>query len=375
MPKRVLYVGTHRRPHKADPDDIAFGIYVFQHNNLIPGHFQAAGLSKSPQPGWLTLHPDGRVLYAVNEVGEGGVSAFSINPETGSLTLLNIRSTPPFPCHCDVDASGRFLLVVTNRGGTVQLFPIDPDGRLGEESDIHRHNGSSVHPRRQSMPHPHAVAFDPGNRFVLVPDLGLDQILVYELNLGCGKLIPRPDRNTRITPGAGPRHVVFDKLGRFFYVINELSARVTVFAYDPKLGSSEEIQTVDLLPNGFTGHRSGAEVGIHPSGRFLYATTRSHGSSGEQQIPGLDNIVWFQIDDVTGMLRVQGTVASGGEVPRSFTFDNTGDYLFVGNQCSGSIVTFRIDNGNGAPLPTGDIIYSPVPVCLLFVKDDSSLHR
>jgi 6-phosphogluconolactonase len=372
MHNGVLYVGTHRRAHKADPADIAFGIYTLQHTPLISGQFSALTMARSPQPGWIALHPGGKFLYAANEVevfegsDGGGVSAFSIDTETSSLTLLNTQATPSRPCHCEIDNTGRYLLVATFAGGTVHVFPIAPDGRLGDAADVHRHSGSSVHPR-QTKPHPHAVALDPENRFLLVPDLGLDQILVYQFDSGSGKLLPRPDRNARIKPGSGPRHIAFDKHGRFFYLVNEISATVTAFAYDSASGSSAELQTLDLLPDGFRGHRSGAEIKVHPSGRFVYVTTRSHGSSGEPPIRGLDAITWFQIEKESGMLRPQGRIASGGEVPRSFTFDANGDHLFVGNQCSGTIVSFRIDPETGTPSPSGQITATPVPVCLQFI--------
>jgi 6-phosphogluconolactonase len=372
MKTGLLYVGTHRRAHRADPVDVAFGIYAFR-KEPGSGRLIDVAVTETPQPGWIAVHPRGRFLYVTNEVGSfegadgGGVSAFAIDTETGSLTPLNTRRTPPLPCHCEVDASGRYLLVATFGAGTVHLFPLMSDGRIGPEADAHRHTGSSVHPRRQTQPHAHAVGIDPANCFVLVPDLGTDRIIVYELEHESGKLIPRPERNVRLAPGSGPRHVTFDPRARFVYLLNEMSATITTFGYDMTHGGLREIQTVDALPDGFSGLRSGAEVGIHPAGRFLYATTRSHGSSGEPPARGLDSIVWFEIDQEHGVLRPRGRVPSGGQIPRTFTFDSSGDYLFVGHQCSGTVVTFRIDPHTGTPIATGEVIASPVAVCVRFI--------
>ena len=263
MKHEVLYVGTHRRAHHADPIDIAFGIYSFQKD---PGNAQLnfIEVTECPQPGWIAVHPSGRFLYVVNEVanfeGEagGGVTTFAVNPETGSLSPLNTKRTPSLPCHCEIDATGRYLLVASFGGGTVHLFPIMSDGRLAPEADSHRHTGSSVHPRRQTHPHAHAVAIDPANRFVLVPDLGTDRIIVYELAQESGKLIPQPEREVRLSPGSGPRHLTFDATGRFAYLMNEMSATVTAFSYDSGRGALQATQTVDLLSDGFTGLRSGA---------------------------------------------------------------------------------------------------------------------
>lgn len=366
-----LYVGTHRRAHRSDPIDIAFGIYAFR-NELESRHLSALGMTNTPQPGWIAAHPNGRFLYAVNEVGrpggaeEGGVSAFAIDSDNGALSPLNTRPTPPLPCHCEVDASGRYLLVATFGGGTVHLFPLTPDGHIGPEADTHRHSGSSVHPNRQTHPHAHAASLDPANRFVLVPDLGIDQLIVYEFDPEAGKLVPRPEHNVRLAPGSGPRHVAFDSQARFVYLMNEMSATITAFAYDSDHGVLQEIQNTDLLPEGFSGLRSGAELGVHPTGRFLYATTRSHGSSGEPPIRGLDSLVWFEINAMDGTLRLRGRTPSGGELPRSFAFDHHGDHLYVGHQASGTVVTFRIDPETGTPAATGEIVTTPVPVCLLF---------
>ena len=364
---RRLYVGTHRRAQRADPEDIAFGIYEFEAND---GLLTGGNLVETPQPGWIAAHPNTQVLYATNEVREldgkagGSVSAFAIEPHKGSLSLLNTRRTPPLPCHCEVDAGGRFLLVATFGGGSVHLFPLMPDGRLAPEADAHRHTGSSVHPRRQTEPHAHAVAIDPRNCFVLVPDLGIDQVLVYELDAARLKLIPRPEQGICLPPGSGPRHLTFGGGGTHAYLMNEMSATISVFAYTSATGGLTPIQTADLLPEGFAGHRSGAAIALHPHGRTLYATTRSRTSSGLPPKPGLDSLVWFDLDGETGRIELKGSISSGGEIPRSFTFDNSGEYLFVGHQGSGTLVTFRLDPLTGRPHPTGQVVQTPVPVCL-----------
>jgi 6-phosphogluconolactonase len=370
MEPGLIFVGTHRRAHRTDRADVAFGIYSFRSER---GRLHALGMTATPQPGWITMHPGGRFLYVANEVGTfegtvgGGVSAFAVDLTSGSLRALNCRPTSALPCHCEVDASGRYLLVATHGGGAVHLFPLCADGRIGAEADRHEHAGSGLDPRRQADPHAHAVAVDPANRFVLVPDLGIDQVVVYELALSRGKLVPRPECNARLPPGSGPRHVVFGPQGRFLYLMNELSASITAFAYDQRQGELREIQTAQLLPNDFSGLRSGAELGIDPTGRFLYATTRSHGSSGEPPVRGLDSLVWFKIDAQSGVLSLRGSAPSGGEIPRSFTFDGNGGSMLVAHQCSGSLVPFLIDPETGAPRPVGEITATPVPVCLRFV--------
>ncbi|GAA5003827.1 lactonase family protein [Streptomyces hyderabadensis] len=366
-----LYVGTFPRAYRSDPADTAFGVYAWGHDPET-GEMSPAGLAPTPRPGWVTTHPGGRFLYAANEVSEfegrpgGGVSAFAIDPANGRLSPLGSRPAGASVCHCVVDATGRFLLASAFHSGTVHLFPIEPDGRLGPALDVHHHRGSSVHPRRQAGAHAHAVVLDPANRFVLVPDLGTDSVVVYELDGAQGRLVPHPDRDIRLPPGSGPRHAAFHPSARFVYLVNEMSATVTVFSYDAGTAALRALQTVATLPDEVTGYRSAAGLAVHPRGDFLYVTTRSRGTSAEPEERGVDSLVWFAIDQDSGRLTPRGRVHSGGEVPRSLTIGPDGTRLYVGNQGSGTVTRFDIDALTGAPRPTGRAFSTPVPVCLHF---------
>jgi 6-phosphogluconolactonase len=366
-PDSLLFVGTHRRAHRSDAEDTAFGIYVFAGKDSALDSLHATGLAETEQPGWLSIHPTGKWLYAVNEVrrfqgDEGGaVSAFVIDRSDCSLRPLNTKRLPAMPCHCTVDPAGKLLLVATFGGGSVHLFELNEDGSIGRELDAHFHSGSSQHPQRQTHPHAHAVVLTPDGRFVLVPDLGIDQVLVYELDRERGRLIPRPESGVRLAPMSGPRHIAFSPSGEHAYLINEMSATITALRYEPSTGSLTPIQAIDLLPDGFTGLRSGAAICLHPDGRHLYATTRSHGSSGMPENPGLDTLAWFLIDPLEGILTFGGRLPSGGSIPRSMTMSAQADRLFVAHQCSGSIAEFMLP----VPVPTDRVLQTPVPVCLI----------
>lgn len=371
--REFLYVGTWPRTYRSERKDRAFGIYGFSRpgTNL---RFRFSALTETLHPGWITLHPSGSFLYAVNEVrdldgAEGGaVTAFAINRQSGLLTALNSHRTTSLPCHCQVDGTGRFLLVSCYGGGAIHLFSLLQDGRIESECEVHQHFGCSLDSKRQAQPHPHSVNLDPANRFILVPDLGADRIFVYELDGDAGKLVPRPERAVRLAPGSGPRHLAFDPQVRFAYVINELNCTVTAYNYDSSTGALNEIQTRDLMPSGFKGFRSGAEILMHPSGRFLYATTRSHDSKGIPELPGKDLIVWCAVDRELGTLGAPASISSGGRIPRSITFDSSGELLYVANQGSNTIFTFRVDPGTGEPVSAEMVIDTPVPVCLCFIK-------
>jgi 6-phosphogluconolactonase len=359
----LLLVGTHRRAHRNDPGVAALGIYAFR-REAASGGFTPLGVTETAQPGWLAIHPNGRFVYAVNEVrdeDQAGISAFSLDPSSGALTFLNRQALPPMPCHCAVDATGRYLLAATFGGGSVHVFALEPDGRIGPETDRHYHNGSSTHPVRQASPHAHAVAFDPHNRRVLVPDLGTDRVHAYAFSPETGRLVL--EGLLALPPQSGPRHVAFMPDGRHAFLVNEMSATIAVLDIERGL---EPVQQADLLPEDFVGLRSGAAILAHPSGRTLYVTTRSHGSSGMPKEPGLDSLVWFHIDPDSAHIAFGGRIPSGGGIPRDMTFEPGADSILVAHQCSGTVVRFTLDHSTGAPVLEGIALRAPVPVCLVF---------
>ena len=238
-------------------------------------------------------------------------------------------------------------------GGSVAVFPIGKDGRLGEASDFVQHTGSSVNPRRQSEPHAHSIMIDPENRFAFAPDLGLDKILIYKLNLEDGSLTANAQPWARVHPGAGPRHLDFHPNGKYAYVINELDSTFTAFRYDANTGTLTEIQTISTLPEDFDGTSHCADVHVHPSGKFLYGSNRGH-----------DSIVICAIDEETGMLSYIGCESTQGQAPRNFGLNPEGTFLLAANQSTNTIVTFAVDADTGELTATGNVAEVPNPVCL-----------
>lgn len=364
-----LFVGTHRRAHRADPNDIAFGIYGFSYNERR-AELKPTGLTATEQPGWLAVHPSGATLYAVNEVRKiaghegGAICAYSIDTQTGMLTLLNSAPLPPMPCHCQIDVSGRYLLATTFDGGSVHVFELANDGSIKQETDRHFHHGSSRHPKRQTSPHAHAAICSPDNRFIFVPDLGIDRIIAYRFDDNGGRLHPEEDLAIDLPPLSGPRHGIFSPDGSHFYLVAEMSATAIAYSYDRPTGRLTHRQSVDLMPDRFEGHRSGAAIGIHPNGKHLYVTTRSHGSSGMPASPGIDALVWFTISPEDGHLCLGGRMASGGAIPRCLTLSPCATRLYITHQCSGSISEFLLEGG--VPVPSNQSWQTPVPVCCTF---------
>ncbi len=286
----------------------------------------------------------------------GAVSAFAIQPKTANLTLLNqVSSRGAGPAHIALDRSGKYALVSNYDAGSVTVFPLLADGSLGEATAFVQHKGSSVNKERQEGPHAHAAVFSPDNRFVIVADLGLDQLLVYSFNAAAGTLASDP-QIVRAVPGAGPRHLVFDAAGRHLYVVNEMQSTVVTYAYDAANGTLSELQIVSALPKGFARASEAAEIEIHSSGKFLFASNR-----------GDDSIAVFAVNAKDGTLTPLEFVSTGGKTPRNFELDPTGAWLLVANQDSDDIVVFRVDPSTGHLTRSGPELHVPSPVCVRFV--------
>jgi 6-phosphogluconolactonase len=275
-----IYVGTYT-------GEKSKGIYLFHmktsENPDIPEFvtMTPAGLvAETPNPSFIAIDARRRLLFCVNETDSfegkksGAVSAFAIDPASGKLTLLSQRaSRGAHPCHLALDGEGKHLLVANYNGGSVAVFPIGPDGKLGEATDVRQHTGKSVHPQRQQGPHPQGVTFSPDNQFVFVCDLGLDKVLTYRLDSRSGKLAPHQTAFTAFKPGAGPRHLVFRPDGKFAYVVNELRSTVTALAYDAKAGALKELQTLSTLPAYYDGPTGRRRSGCIPPGSIFTPPT------------------------------------------------------------------------------------------------------
>jgi len=350
----LVYVGTYT----TNPNSHSEGIYVCR-LDLSSGELRRLAVARGVvNPSFLTIDQRQQFLYAVNEVNtfagkaSGAVSSFGIDQQTGALKFLNQQpSAGSGPCHLTIDRAGNFILVANYDGGSVAVLPLRA-GSLGAPVDMVQHLGSSVNPERQKGPHAHGVVLDKGNRFVFVPDLGLDKIMIYKFNSGSGKL--SANNEAKLKPGAGPRHFAFHQTGRWAYVINELDSTVTAFAYDSAQGILKESQTISTLPGDFSGKNSCAEIVVAPAGRFLYGSNRGH-----------DSIVAFAIDQATGKLALVGHVSSGGKTPRNFAIDPAGRFLLAANQNSDTLVSFRIDPLSGKLSSTGHAVEVPTPVCVV----------
>jgi 6-phosphogluconolactonase len=349
--KFLVFVGTY-----TDKTD-SKGIYAYEFD-AATGKLSPKGLAaESSNPSWVVIHPNGKWAYAANESGkQSTISAFSIDAKSAKLTLLNkLPAVGEDPCYLSFDKTGKFLFVANYESGNVVVFPILPDGKLGEHTADLKDTGTlGPNKVRQEAPHAHWIEPDRTNRRVYVADLGLDRVLANEFDPATGKLIPAPASGIPLAPGTGPRHAAFSASGDLLYVLGEMQSTITLFVPEAVHGF-QRAQVIPMLPPDFKDRNDAAEIAVHPNGKWLFASNRGH-----------DSIVVFLIDPTAGTLRLTAKIPTGGKEPRHFAIDPTGRFLLAENQNSNSIVVFRINPDTGTLSQVSITEGVPSPVYLGF---------
>lgn len=356
MPRhgRTVFIGTYS---KGGGQGIYRALLDTESGTLGPARLAA----ECDSPSFLTSHPSGKFLYAVNELrvfggqNSGAVSAYKINPKTHDLELINVMpSRGQSPAHVVMDTDGRRLLVSNYNGPGICVFDTRADGAVGGLAGCMVHSGRGVHPIRQTTAHPHSVAVSPSGNHVLAADLGTDELICYNYNKTGVPPVAGESCKVRLAPGSGPRHGVFHSSGRCFYLICELTAEIAVLAFDDARGLLSPRRVVPLYQSEIASPRSAAGIRTHPSGRWLYASERSDPS-----------ISVFSVSADGEKLALVQRVDSGGRTPRHFAFTVDGKYLLVANQESDALTLFSVNGDNGAIKKIHNVnLPAPACVCL-----------
>lgn len=304
-------------------------------------------------PSFISIHPSGNYLYVVSEI-DNKVYSYMITPTSDDLVLIDKKSTNgSVPCYISTTANGQLLFIANYGSGNCITLQLKKGGMM-EISDVVTHEGSSQDTDRQEAPHPHSIVPDPLSKFVYVADLGIDKIMIYEIDFKEGKLHPAKKPYQNVRSGSGPRHLIFYNNSGYAYVSNELNSTITVFVVDHELGRLSEIQTISTIPNNFHGINWAAD--IHIRSEFLYVSNRGHNS-----------IAIFKIDDKTGKLQPIKCENVYGETPRNFAIDPTGNFVLVANEDTNNITCFKINNTTGELEYTGFQLDIPLPQCIKFI--------
>jgi 6-phosphogluconolactonase len=282
-----------------------------------------------PFPSFLAVRPGGANLYAVGEATAGRVGAYSIDLKNSTIAYLGgVSSAGNGPAFVSVDATGKWVMVANYGDGTTAIFPILGDGKLGPPTDT-RSVGANAH----------MIAADATSTHVYVPCLGADYVAQFAFDSTTGKLSPMTPPTVSVSAGSGPRHLAFHPDGDHVYVINEKTSSVGSFTLDAN-GGLLATGTISTLPVGFSGTNTGAEIAVHPTGAWVYASNRGH-----------DSIAVFSVNPTSGKLSLVGHTKTNGTTPRSFAIDANGAFLYVANQGTGAIRSFAIDAAAGTLSP------------------------
>ena len=320
------------------------GIYVSRFDDQA-GTFGPVELAaKTTTPSFIALHPTLPVLYAACEF-VGKVEAFTIDEATGKLTPKGRGAA--WACHLSVNPAGSALLAAGGAG--VACLSLGADGGIGKAAVLaHK---APVGVRAKSFPH--SVYPTPDGRFAVACDMNFDRVYVHVLDAATPAVTPHGE--VAFPAGSGPRHFAFHPGGRHGYSVNQKNSTVTAFSFDADAGTLTELQTISTLPEGATDKCASAEIALHPSGKFLYASNR-----------GPDTIAMYAVDAATGRLTFRGVEPIRGKEPRNFAIAPGGRFLLAAGQHSASVTVFAIDPDNGMLTFTGKQVDVPTPTCIRF---------
>lgn len=351
--RQFFCVGTYTEPILFGTGEVftgkGKGVYLCAFEE---GDITTLSVLAQQNPSFLCIQEQYKKLYAVNELKEymggsgGGVTEIAFTPQGELKALQTFQTGGTDPCHVALSPDGKLLAVSNFASGSVAVFSLDANGELLPGKQFFQHHGNSTHAIRQKGPHAHSAIFCDEDGRMLVPDLGIDQLVCYTTQ---GAAVVQ-DGTVKLPAGSGPRFGEFSADCRHFYLINEISSSIAHFRYEA--GHMQPMQTYPTLPDDFAGDNICSDLHIAPNGEYLYASNRGH-----------DSIVVFAIAQDGGLIFLE-RIPCGGRTPRNFAIDPTGAYMLVGNQDTDTIAVFQIQkNGRLRFLKTIDF---PTPVCIRF---------
>ena len=364
-----FYIGTHASSSQPS----IFRCEADFQSGTFTTLYAAEGFSN---PSYLAGPRDG-LLYVLGRNAEGGTvlalreksdacsrcgSDGPAAPSVSALTTVSaLSSGGQGPCHISADPLGEFLLCANYSSGSISLYDLDSDGRILSLCDFRQYSGTGFDSGdRQKGPHAHFAAFHSERDEVLVCDLGLDMVYVYELDRQ-GKKLRDTTRSIRLPDGSGPRHLIFSA-GHpgMLCVLTEMANRIFVYQYEPVEKQYHCVQTISAVcdcnvPSGIAAPLEelmvpptadngsiGCAIRISADGKYLFVSSRL----------GYQSISAFRCGP-DGHLTFCSRCLSGGITPRDFNLFEGADasaasgfasiYLLVACQDSDLITALRFD--------------------------------
>ena len=332
------------------------GINVFNFNPSKGELKQVSSFNAGANPSYFCFANTRDLIYAINEVSEfmgvraGGLTTIKHDGKLNNLEKVSEMPVPTFgPCYISTDADDMFLFVANYAGGSVAVIRLNGDGIPDKVTDSIVYD--SIGTRKS---HAHMIGFDPSGGKIYVSDLGLDRVMIYNLDRSTGRLVPLTENGIPLPEGTGPRHFVFSEDGKTLYLMGELNNTVTVFSVSED-GSLNSVQTTSSLDSSTGTKNYSADIHIGNDGKYLYATNR-----------GDNTVSVFRIAE-DGTLSGLVNTPCGGDWPRNFTLDPSGRFILVGNQKSDQVSVLEINRETGVPENKISEFNIPAPACLRFI--------
>lgn len=347
-----VWIGTGGKPSQ--------GIYHGSLDTMAGKLSESRLVAEMNGPGFLAMHPKLPMLYAVGGLaGDQVVASFRIE-QTGKNASLTFVNSQPIgdggATHLSISNNGKTIVTAQYGGGSVAAFAVADDGSIMKRTQLIKHTGGSkAVAGRQDGSHAHWAGFSPDQKFAFVPDLGLDQVVIYRVDTDNATLTSHGFG--QLAAGAGPRHMKFHNNGKWIYVLNELDYTVSLFDWDSQAGTMTLRQTVPTVAKEELDRlqfKSCSEIRVHPSGKFVYAANRGH-----------DSITVFQVADDGKLTSIQVEPVRGA-TPRNFNLDPSGKWLLAAGQDSHTLACFVVDESTGRITYNRSIISTPSPICVLF---------
>ena len=287
------------------------GGLTIQGETVVPG-----------SPSDLAISPDRKFVYVVRK-GIQAISTYSRNLKTGELALIGTLEVGLEPGYVSTDKKGNFLLSTYFWVGKVAVHPIGKDGIVTGPATEFFDTARGVH----------SVLTDPSNKYVYLPHIavvGPNLILQFKFDEKTGHLTPNiPDRVVPAEP-IGPRDFCFHPKLNIVYFGNEEGSNVTAYNFNRTNGTLSAFQTVSTIPDDFTAKNRCAEIHITNSGNCLYVANRGHNS-----------MACFSID-AAGRLKSAGQVPCEAET-RAFELDPEGNFLYAAGEKSNKLLAYRVN--------------------------------
>jgi 6-phosphogluconolactonase len=361
-PKPPLYERPAPLPRAGNMGEEKVGISVFDLDAESGQLRHVQDVRGLRNPTYLAFHPRHRLLYAAEretttwgpiEAFAGQITTLAMGSD-GTLSVQDRLAIGGGATYISTAPDGSYLLAALPGPRCLMVFPIRADGNVQPAADMVQLQGRGINTITLGRPFPHCIRPDANGKRALACDMGMDRVMVFDVGAD-GRFASGAHPFAQLSSGAGPRHLWVHANNRWVYTVNEIDSSVSAFGYDEVSGAMRRIATISTRPDDFEGHNSGAQIVVHPSGRFLYSSNRGHNS-----------IAAFTIDQESGVPRLMDLVSTRGDTPRNFNIDSSGQFLVVANVNSNNLVSFRIDQATGQLSPTGLSASCEKPVCVMF---------